>query len=211
MVRGRIPNIYQEVEWIGSNGLDGNAAYINLGFAFDKKARIEMGQVVTTNLTTGYAFGAAENSGKLRCMLTSPNAEASNCIFYGSSGSAYITSQVTISANAINKFVFVLDLENLYVVNETTGSEKTNTTQGTYVMNNNLYLFAQNYNGAARFAGIIRIAYFKYYDKNGTLICDLVPCYRKSDGVIGMYDIIRDTFLVNAGSDTFEKGTDVTG
>ena len=47
------------------------------------------------------------------------------------------------------------------------------------------------------------------YDENGTHIYDLVPCYRKSDSVIWMYDIINDVFYTNEGSGTFTKWSDV--
>ena len=76
-------------------------------------------------------------------------------------------------------------------------------------MTSNLYLFAQNYNGSARFGYNRTIKAFQYYDKTDTLICDLVPCYRKSDGVIGMYDLARKTFLTNVGTGNFTKGADV--
>lgn len=54
--------------------------------------------------------------------------------------------------------------------------------------------------------------YFKLYmstDKSLPL-CDLVPCYRKSDIKPGMYDMISETFYtnVNTGGD-FEVGPDV--
>lgn len=38
---------------------------------------------------------------------------------------------------------------------------------------------------------------------------ELVPCYRKSDTVIGMYDLKTKQFFTNAGSSHFEKGPDV--
>ncbi len=41
------------------------------------------------------------------------------------------------------------------------------------------------------------------------LIRDLIPCYRKSDNVIGMYDIINDVFYTNSGIGTFTKGPNV--
>ena len=53
-----------------------------------------------------------------------------------------------------------------------------------------------------------RIYYAKIYD-NGTLVRDLVPCYRKSDGVIGMYDKVNHIFYQNAGTGTFGKGEDI--
>lgn len=45
---------------------------------------------------------------------------------------------------------------------------------------------------------------------NGAKIRELYPCYRKSDNVIGMYDVVTDTFYTNSGSGTFTKGADVT-
>ena len=44
---------------------------------------------------------------------------------------------------------------------------------------------------------------------NGNHIIDLVPCYRKSDDEIGMYDLVRKQFYTNAGTETFLKGADV--
>ena len=38
---------------------------------------------------------------------------------------------------------------------------------------------------------------------------NLIPCYRKSDTEIGMYDVINDIFYSNEGTGTFLKGGDV--
>ena len=211
-IEGGLPREYQEVEWIGTNaGYVDKNGYIDLGFAFDTKAKIEMGQYVAVS-TSGYIFGAAENSGKLRCMLLCPNAGNSNFVLYGSTGSSYIslTGATLLMTGELNKLTLILEPGNLYGYNESTNSEKVNTTQGSYTMTSNLYLFAQNYNGAPRYTGVNRIAYFRYYDKDDELICDLVPCYRKSDGVIGMYDLVLKKFFVNElSTGTFEKGNDV--
>ena len=40
----------------------------------------------------------------------------------------------------------------------------------------------------------------------GTLVRDFIPCYRKSDNEIGMYDLVNDVFYTNQGSGTFTKG-----
>lgn len=47
------------------------------------------------------------------------------------------------------------------------------------------------------------------YDENWTHIYDLVPCYRKSDNVIGMYDLVNDQFYTNNWTWTFTKWPDV--
>ena len=68
-------------------------------------------------------------------------------------------------------------------------------------MTNTIHLFGQNYNGTNRqMANPLLFKAFKYYDKDNKLISNLVPCARKSDGVAGFYDLIRNVFLTNAST-----------
>lgn len=53
-----------------------------------------------------------------------------------------------------------------------------------------------------------RLYSFKAYE-NGVLIRDMVPCYRRSDTEIGLYDFVNDVFYTNSGSGIFYKGPDV--
>jgi len=46
----------------------------------------------------------------------------------------------------------------------------------------------------------------KFYEA-GSLKREYVPCYRKSDGVAGLYDIISGKFYTNAGTGSFKKGS----
>lgn len=70
-------------------------------------------------------------------------------------------------------------------------------------------LFKANYtNGVMYGEGTSRMYDFQYF-RNGEVICSLVPCYRKSDGEIGMYDLVNGVFYTNSGSGTFIKGEDV--
>ena len=54
----------------------------------------------------------------------------------------------------------------------------------------------------------MRLYYLKMYS-DGDLVRDYVPCYRKSDSVIGLYDLVSKTFYTNQGSGTFTKGGDI--
>lgn len=214
---GNIPSAYQEVEWIRAAKDVG--AYINLGFAFDTAAEVYIEQFLDsapTFTTTSwvYMFGAAENSGARRCMWSAPG--NNNGIFlYGSTGSAYVSAHLKGGMYiGKNRIKLVLKVGDLHWENLDTGETSAKfTTQAAYTMTNKLYLFAQNYNGTVRFnstAGQARqVGRFSYYDKNGNLICDLYPCYRKSDGVIGMYDKARNLFLTNVGTGSFTKGANV--
>lgn len=70
----------------------------------------------------------------------------------------------------------------------------------------NLYLFALNGNGSVdsrHFNGLIY--YFKVWE-SGSLIQDLIPVQRTSDGVYGMFDLVSKTFFTNAGTGNFTGG-----
>lgn len=203
-VTSRIPSEYQEVEYIKAASSIG--AYINLGFNFDSAARVNLG-MYCVDTTPSYIFGAAESSGKYRCMISAPYGGGRTAYAYGFKGSSYTNITVALVAG-LNDLEYTIKAGGLSLKNTTNGGSYT-ATNTAFTMTSNLLLFAQNYNGSARWGGARQIHYFKYYDKTDTLICDLVPCYRKSDGVIGMYDIVRNTFLTNAGSGAFTKGADV--
>lgn len=64
-------------------------------------------------------------------------------------------------------------------------------------------------NWAWSLTGDKKIYYFRIY--NGTILLrDFIPCYRKSDGEIGMYDKINGVFYTNSGTGVFLKGNDVS-
>ncbi len=44
---------------------------------------------------------------------------------------------------------------------------------------------------------------------SGNLVRDFVPCYRKSDNVAGLYDLVNGVFYTNGGSGEFTVGPDV--
>ena len=46
-------------------------------------------------------------------------------------------------------------------------------------------------------------------EREGLLVRDFIPCYRKSDNEIGLYDIVNNQFYTNAGSSSFLKGANV--
>ena len=57
--------------------------------------------------------------------------------------------------------------------------------------------------------GLIGDIYKFTITQNGSKIIDLVPCYRKSDSVLGMYDKVTDTLFTNSGSGSFTAGANV--
>ena len=78
---------------------------------------------------------------------------------------------------------------------------------------NSLYLFATHYSDGALLSGvnynINRIYSFEIFNRNNEKSANLIPCYRKSDNVAGMYDNVNNRFLVNQGTYNFMVGEDV--
>lgn len=70
-------------------------------------------------------------------------------------------------------------------------------------------LFARsNQNGTLERFSNRKIRAFQIRE-SGVLVTNLIPCYRKSDDVIGMYDTVNDIFYTNAGTGVFTKGGNV--
>ena len=42
--------------------------------------------------------------------------------------------------------------------------------------------------------------------KDEVLVSDCIPCYRKSDNIVGLYDLVNGVFYTNAGTGNFAKG-----
>ena len=53
------------------------------------------------------------------------------------------------------------------------------------------------------YVSIYRLKLFE----NNILTMDLIPCYRNSDNVIGMYDIVNNIFYINSGTGNFTYGS----
>ena len=68
------------------------------------------------------------------------------------------------------------------------------------------YIFARNYSDKKLSQS--KVYYLRIY-RNENLIVNFVPCYRISDNVIGMYDIVNDVFYTNSGTGSFEKGNNI--
>lgn len=78
----------------------------------------------------------------------------------------------------------------------------------TFTSNYSAYVFAKRRNNDIESWSSIKLYSLKLW--NGwTLERDFVPCYRKSDSVIWLYDLVNDVFYTNNWSWTFTKWPDV--
>ena len=74
----------------------------------------------------------------------------------------------------------------------------------------NMYILAMNSEWTAGNFCKAKLYYLKIWQgSESNLIRDFVPCYRKSDSVIWLYDIENDVFYTNSWTWTFTKWPDV--
>ena len=71
--------------------------------------------------------------------------------------------------------------------------------------NSHLGLFCRGNNGTFERFAPCRIYEYWYYEGD-TLIQHMIPVKRKSDNVLGMYDLVEDVFYTNIGTGTFIEG-----
>lgn len=93
----------------------------------------------------------------------------------------------------------------------TTGTHPNEIVEGTweheYTSGSDItYRMFQRYGGWAAETDGRKFFYFTL-SLNGIVRHNLVPCYRKADNVVGMYDTVTNTFFINKGSGTFSIPT----
>ena len=74
--------------------------------------------------------------------------------------------------------------------------------------NYSFYISAVNRNNEATLKPQLTIYGWKMY-QDDVLVREFVPCYRKSDNEIGLFDIVNGVFYTNDGDGTFLKGNNV--
>lgn len=184
-----LPAEYQLVEYLQSTGTQYLSIPIVAGFA--SYIHIEY-----TSFEQGMVFGTwVDSSGKGACVQQT---SSTSMRYWFNNGSIKTTS------SALGSHIF--ESENgaeFYLDSVSLGSY----VQGTTSAINRIALFAYyRMDNNTYYPSTMRIQHFAL--SMGSDI-DLYPCYRKADGVAGMYDIVNNVFYTNAGTGTFIVGADV--
>lgn len=187
---GGFPSGYTELAYIQSSGTQ----YIDTGFKPNNNTCIEITATMLSATGTRY-FGSYQN------LSSGPYF---GC---GFSNSGYFVNQyntqntVTSRRSDTSHHVVKKDKQNLYI----DGTLVNTNTSATFQIDYNIVLLAANVAGDVQFKSSAMLYSCKLYD-NGNLIRDLIPAKRNADNVVGMYDLVSDTFLTNAGSGSFSYG-----
>ena len=209
---GRLPVGYQEVEYLQSSGTQ----YIDTGltatFGSDYEYDLDF---MLLDSSSHYAGGIMYTSGSFLynwLNFTSGGGSASQefRFYYGNAQvpTSYGLTTQTTSANERYNVRFLGKNKPAYINNSViTSSIGAGYGSDT---NKNPYLFGINGSSGVTNRGSVRI--YEYVRKNSSTNEEyqhLVPCYRTSDDVAGMYDLVSGNFLTNAGTGTFVVGADV--
>ena len=186
-----LPSEYQKLEYIESTGTQ----YIDTMVYLNANSKISVNATPTQISTDNYLFGTSDGSTWAMCIFR-------NAI-YAQFGESRKNKSLSSPSQDVNYSV-IIDA-NLFTVNNVnyTNEGSPQTLQST------LYIFARNTNGLVSGSnGYFKLYYCKIYD-NDILVRDFTPCYRKTDGIIGLYDTVNGVFYTNAGTGTFLKSGDV--
>lgn len=190
-----IPSEYQQIAYLRSTGTQ----YIDTGIKPSGNDRITMTAQFTSINTDGgdTAFGSRDSVSTNSFLFSAAGIEGGYFeIAYGDNP-LIPTGTITSDTNMHN---FTLDKGKGYVDNALCYDY----TPQTFSCNYNAFVFARNQGGSMQegTGANLKVYGYRHY-KNGVLSARLIPCKRKSDNVLGMYDLVGNTFLTNAGTGDF--------
>lgn len=194
---GRLPSEYQQVEWIGARG----SQYLKTNVSANSNVDVFIEfMIMDSNSSDNALFGASSNTYMYWCNIYGNQVHwRYNKYISGNLGSIeYNTWHTT---NTVKNAIYING------VLKTTISGEPFAIEEPYDV---FWIFALNANGNPFICRGINIRKIVFTDNTTDKeLLNCIPCYRKSDGVIGMYDLISRVFLTNQGSGTFTKGADI--
>lgn len=189
--KSRLPLAYQEVEYLESSGTQ----YINTGFLPNENSKMFLDFYPTVKQSKCFA-GCRNNDTYAKFTISSGK---SNRYQYGGLGESgnVVLGDHTVGRHtvSIENGVFTYDGAETIVT-----AKEIETLEALYTV----YLFACNTKGAT-LQSSCRIYSCKIWG-NGVLVRDFIPCYRKSDNKVGMYDLVTEKLYTNAGTGEFLYG-----
>ncbi len=186
-VQGKLPSEYQEVEYIESTGTQ----YINVGY-IPKIDDVYKLKFSFTRITGNQVVFGSRTSGTYLDSL--------NQVYLNKSMAVTLENHALFFSGTTQQDLFLTEVNKIYELELSANSGNFNNTSS-----QPLYLFCFNTLGSSSVYSFIKLYKFEITNNN-TVIRNLTPCYRKTDNVAGMYDLVEQKFYENNGTGTFIKG-----
>lgn len=203
----RLPKEYQEVEYIESTGTQ----YIDTGVSpYKTKSEIKFQYTGLEDISNSNYIMASWTDNNNRYYpiaytgtITSTS-KTMNCFRTGNKSNVY----TDLGEYNSNIHTIIYNDENNKVYWD--GEEKTTVSDLDTSSTNSIYIFAMHGSSGVQENASARIMSVKIIDKaTDTQIRNFVPCYRKSDNEVGLYDLVNNQFYTNAGTGIFLIGSEV--
>ena len=182
---GMLPFEYQQLEYIETTGTE----WINTNYIPNSNTTIEL-----------KVAGMTKKHAALYCARTTQTLESFTAfLLYGTDLRVdFGTSQTQIGTYEIGvPYIYKHNKRNVYVNNEFLATVPNEIFNAKY----NMYLLASHVSeDVAANIGDTRLYYVKIWD-NDTLVRDFIPCYRKSDGDVGLYDLVNNEFYFKSSEE----------
>ena len=191
-----LPSEYQEVEYIKSTGTQ----YIDTGVIPTIDTTVEIELMSDTDNVFPYGSRTSSTTNDKHCVLLNLRSLNVYALMGNSSADASFFKQY------LNPCKIKNGKDGFYINGDLARDYGDITFSASSL---NLYLFALNSpnEAYATRAFVGNIYSCKIYEGNN-IIRDYIPCYRKADNVIGLYDLANGVFYTNSGTGTFLKGND---
>lgn len=197
-----LPSGYQRVEFLQSS----NKEFIDLGYTLNAETDdIELDiQLLSVSSSTNFFGARSTTTNRVYTLATGISGGACRWRWGWVNSSDYV--QTTVADT--NRHILKVDhtAQTLSVDGVVVDTRSKDTSIGTPAT---ATLFAIHSTlGDGYYFGSLKIFGYKKWTNN-VLSQNLIPCRRKSDSVLGMYDLISNTFLTNGGTGAFTAGADI--
>ena len=191
------PSEYQQVEFIESTGTQ----WIDTGIIPSATSKLEATAQFTVDysgIEANYLCGITGGTGRLAFGYAGTQSKTLFSVMIGGKnfkGLVYFDTAKRIFSISGDGYVRVGDVSDKYDVSEFTGQYT-------------IPIFAARRSTGIAYYSSMKLFNYKLYDGE-ILLRDFIPCYRKSDNEIGLYDLVTKTFYTNQGTGEFLKGEEV--
>lgn len=191
-----LPSGYQQVDYLESSGTQAINTEIPISTIGNNSTNFRLRFAVPANNNGGTLMGA--NDSRKQMVLTGQRLRTD---WVNGSSSGYLVTGLPVLPP------YIIEQKDGYLSCNGQSAEITTTATGTLPCG----LFARIDNAAG--TSLNNLATTRIYgfaaENSGGAICDMVPCYRKSDNEPGMYDLVREAFYTNVGTGAFTLGPNV--
>lgn len=193
-----LPSDLVQVEYLESTGKQ----YIDTEFKPNQNTRIVFTAKLTETSSTNWWYGVRKASAVDAFGLMTRNT-TSTVTWFG-------TQSKTTTVPNFKEKVTVDQNKRLTSISYPDGTvvEITNNAS-TFTSAYNLFLCNISLAGSSSSSSFIGEIYSCQIYDDGVLVRDFIPCYRKTDSVAGLYDLVTNTFYTNAGTGEFLVGPEI--